>query len=466
MRLHFLGANRQVTGSKYCLEAAGARVLIDCGMFQEREFLSRNWDACPLPASGIDALLLTHAHLDHVGLIPTLVREGFRGPIYSTRATVRLAELILRDSAKIQMEDAAYKARRHRKEGRRGPHPEIPLYTDADVERALPLFHWQPYEKAFEIRPGFTATFREAGHMLGSASIVAQVEEDQTSRTVVFSGDVGQPGKPLIRDPRPLEAADYLVLESTYGDREHFDGGSIVDQLRDIVDETIARGGNVVIPTFAVERAQELMYHLSHLVHNRLIPDVPIFLDSPMAADVTNVFLEFRDCYDEQTWERIHSGMPPLRFPGLHMTRSEEESRKINAVREPCIIMATSGMCTSGRIKHHLRRNLTRPESTIVFVGYQAHGTLGRQIVDGNPYVRIHGRQWPVRATIRQLYGLSGHADRSGLIDWVAGIREAPRHVFLTHGETAAAAALAETLRAKFRWNVSAPAYLEIAQLE
>ncbi len=466
MRLQFLGANRQVTGSRYCLEVAGAKVMIDCGLFQERAFLNRNWDPCPIPATGIDALLLTHAHLDHVGLIPRLVQEGFRGPIFATRATVRLAELILRDSADIQVEDALYKALRHQREKRTGPRPEIPLYTPDDVEQTLPLFRWQPYEKRFEVRPGIAARFHEAGHMLGSAYLEINAEEAGVARTIVFSGDIGQRGKPFIRDPRPLEVADYLVMESTYGDREHLDGGDIGDALEQIVNETVARGGNVVIPTFAVERAQELMYHLSHLVHKNRIPDLPIFLDSPMAEDVTNIFLDFRDCYDEETWARIRARMPPLKFPGLHFTRTSQESRQINFVRGSCIIMATSGMCTAGRIKHHLRFNLPREESTIVFVGYQAAGTLGRQILNRPERVRIHGREWPVRAEIRQLHGLSGHADRTGLIEWAGGLNQPPRHVFLTHGEATAATALAQVLETEFRWKVSVPNYGEVALLD
>lgn len=465
MRLHFLGANRQVTGSRYCVEAAGARVMVDCGLFQEREFASRNWDPSPIAASGIDALLLTHAHLDHVGLIPKLVREGFRGTIYGTRATGRLAELILRDSAKIQVEDAAYKRRRHQKEGRTGPHPEEPLYDENDVERALPLFQWQPYEKAFEVRPGITATFREAGHILGSAYVVMDLVEGDVKRKLVFSGDVGQRDKPLIRDPHPLEEADYLVLESTYGDREHIDGGDIREQLRDIVNQTVAKGGKLLIPTFAVERAQELMYYLSDLAHANLIPDIPIYLDSPMAVDVTAAFIEFRDCLDQETWDRIRRGATPLRFPGLRMANTSEESRAINRVRGSCIIMATSGMCTGGRIKHHLRQHIADPSTTVLFVGYQAHGTLGRQILERQSPVRIHGRQYQVRADVAQLYGFSGHADRAGLLDWVKNIAAPPRQVFLTHSEEDAAQALAQTLTDQFNWPVAIPAYQTTAIL-
>jgi metallo-beta-lactamase family protein len=466
VRLHFLGANRQVTGSRYCVEVAGARVMVDCGLFQEREFASRNWDPSPLAASSIDALLVTHAHLDHVGLIPKLVQEGFRGPIYGTRATGRLAELILRDSAKIQVEDAAYKKRRHQKEGRTGPHPEVPLYDDRDVDRALPLFQWQPYEKAFEVLPGISATFREAGHILGSAHVVMDLVEGETKRKLVFSGDVGQRGKPLIRDPHPLEEADYLVLESTYGDREHIDGGDIREQLRDIVNQTVAKGGKLLIPTFAVERAQELMYYLSDLVYADHIPDIPIFLDSPMAVDVTAAFIEFRDCLDQETWDRIRRGSTPLRFPGMRLANTREESQAINRVRGPAIIMATSGMCTAGRIKHHLRQHIDDPSTTILFVGYQANGTLGRQILERNPTVRIHGRQYPVRADVAQIYGFSGHADRAGLIEWVQNIAAPPRQVFLTHGEEQASQALAQTLTERFGWPVAIPAYRTTALLD
>ncbi len=466
MKLHFLGANRQVTGSRYCLEAAGHKVLIDCGMFQERPFQDRNWEPSPVPPGDIDALLLTHVHIDHSGLIPRLVGQGFSGPIHCTRPSVDLAEVMLRDSAKIQEEDAAYKKRRHKREGRKGKHPEIPLYTVVEVEKALPLFQPTPYAKPVEVADGITVVFHDAGHILGSAMLEVTVTENGQSRRVLFSGDIGQWNKPLIRDPSLLDQADYVVMESTYGDRDHQQRGEIDVQLADVINDTVGRGGNVVIPTFAVERAQELMYYISRLVHEDRIPDITIFLDSPMAVDVTDIFRRYRDCFDQETWDLITSGDTPLHFPGLRMAHSTEESKAINEHTMPCVIMATSGMCTGGRIKHHLRQNIGRPESTILFVGYQGNGTLGRQILDGNRQVRIHGRQWPVRAKVAQIYGFSGHADRSGLLRWIGNLEQAPRQVFLTHGEQSAANSLAQQINSQFGWPVSIPEYQSVAELE
>ncbi len=459
MKLHFLGANRQVTGSRYCLETAAGRVLIDCGMFQEREFLGRNWAAPVIPVDEINAVLLTHVHIDHSGLLPKLVQQGFRGPIYATRPSCELAGPLLRDAAEIQEEDAAYKKRRHAKEGRRGKYPEIPLYTEQDVGKTLPLFHAVAYRTPREIIPGLTATFHDAGHILGSAMIEVCLKEGDQTTTIVFSGDIGQHDKPIIRDPSYFRQADYIVMESTYGDRDHETRGKIETQLAEVINTTVRRGGNVVIPTFAVERAQELMYYISRLVHKDRIPDVAVFLDSPMAVDVTNIFRRHPDAFDEESWRLIASGEPPLHFPGLRMARSIAESQEINRYNKPAIIMATSGMCTNGRIKHHLRHNIERPESTILFVGYQAHGTLGRQILEKPAEVRIHGRLYRVRAEIAQLYGFSGHADRSGLLRWVRAFERPPRRLFLTHGEEQAALNLANTIREELRWSVEVPEY-------
>ncbi|XAM00799.1 MBL fold metallo-hydrolase [Phycisphaeraceae bacterium D3-23] len=465
MRLQFLGANRQVTGSRYLLEANGLRVMIDCGMFQERAFLARNWEDCPVPPESIDCLLLTHAHLDHVGLIPRLVQQGFRGPIITVEPTVDLAEIIMLDAGKIQEEDAAYKKRRHKKEGRRGKYPEVPLYTAEDAEKAVPLFRGVRYGERVELSPQFTAIFQEAGHILGAASIELQVNENGQSRTIVFSGDVGQWSKPLITDPVQAPQADYVVLESTYGDRNHPSEEEVDKDLERIVRETARRGGNVVIPTFAMERAQELMYHLSTLVHQNRIPELKIFLDSPMAIDVTDVFKRYRHYFDEATRQLFEQGTPPLHFPGLHMTRKVEDSMAINYERMPCIILASSGMCTGGRIKHHLRQNIAREESTIVFVGYQANGTLGRQILNGDREVRIHGRLWPVRARIEQISGLSAHGDKDDLLRWLGGIGKTPSMIFLTHGEEKSSLALAQAIEDRYGWRTSVPNYKEVIEL-
>lgn len=465
MRLHFLGANRQVTGSRYCLETDDWRILIDCGLFQEREFLGRNWEPSPIPPDQVDALLLTHAHLDHCGLIPRLVGEGLQAPIFCTPPTVDLTEVILRDSAQIQEEDAAYKRKRHRREGRTGPHPVVPLYTEAEVVQTLPLLQRVPYHTLQNVTPSVSVTFHDAGHILGSAMLEVMVSEQGQQQRILFSGDIGQWNKPLIRDPSLFETADYVVMESTYGDRDHQEAGDVETQLAEVINRTIRRGGNVVIPTFALERAQELIYHVSRLVHADRIPDVKVFLDSPMAVDVTHIFKRYRDCFDEETWQLINSDRAPFHFPGLHLSRTTEESRAINALKEPCIILASSGMCTAGRIKHHLRYNVSRPESTILFVGYQSYGTLGRLILDGRPSVRIHGQMYNVKAEISQIYGFSGHADRTDLLRWIGHLRRPAREIFLTHGEEEAADSLAREIRRRHGYVVTIPAYQETRTL-
>ncbi|MGB4727619.1 MAG: MBL fold metallo-hydrolase [Thermogutta sp.] len=465
MKLQFLGANRQVTGSQYYLQAGKTRLLIDCGMFQERPYLDRNWDPLPVPPREIDALLLTHAHLDHSGLIPKLVREGFRGKILATSASVDVAEIVLRDSAHIQVEDAAYKRKRHRKEGRTGKHPEIPLYDVNDVEEALPYFRAVPYYQPIEL-DGVTIRFLDAGHILGSAFLVVDAKENGRQRRIVFSGDLGSPDRPILRDPDSIHEADYLVIESTYGDRDHNHGQSVEDQLVKVVRETSARGGHVVIPVFAVERAQELLFYFSRLYRSGRLPPLPIFLDSPMAVRITEVFRRHRECFDQETQSLIDNDQSPFNFPNLRLVTTVEESKQINTYNVPSVIMATSGMCTAGRIKFHLRNNIVRPESTILFVGYQSRGTLGRQILDKNPYVRIHGKEWPTRARIEQIQGLSGHADRKGLLSWVSQVKSPVKSVFVTHGEENASLAFAEMVRSQLTWRTSVPQYMDEVELD
>jgi len=462
MKLTFLGANRQVTGSRYCLEAAGSKIMIDCGMVQEREHLGRNWETCPVGASEFDALLLTHVHIDHCGLIPKFVREGFNKRIYATPPSVDLIEIMLRDAAKIQEEDAKYKKRRHQREGRQGKHPEIPLYTEKDVERALPLMEPVEYSQPFQIGDAFTVTFQDAGHILGSASIEVIATENGGSRKFVFSGDIGQWNRPLMNDPMTFADADFVIMESTYGDRDHKEAGDVEQQMEEIINRTIERGGNVVIPTFAVERAQELMYHIGRLVYQKRIPELPVYLDSPMAVNVTNVFRENVDYMDDEAQELKEILAPPMQLPDyIHLVKSVEDSKAINQIHEPAIIMSASGMCNAGRIKHHLRANIGEHENTILFVGYQARGTLGRQILEGNQNVRIHGQMRRVKAEIAQIFGFSGHGDRGDLLQWLGSLKTAPRKVFLTHGEEQASLALAKEIEKEFGWNVSVPAYGE-----
>jgi len=472
VKLHFLGAARQVTGSRYLLEANGLGIMVDCGLFQERAYTSRNWQVPLVDPGTVDVLLLTHAHLDHTGLVPRLVSAGYDGPIFATEPTVDLAEMIMIDSAEIQEEDAAYKRRRHKREHRRGPHPEIALYTTADARAAARLLRPVRYGEPVDLGANVRATFHEAGHILGSAIVEIEVGPPDGPRNgaagarVVFSGDIGQWDKPLIGDPTLLPAADWVVMESTYGNRLHRDDGGVAEQLAEAVTDTVRRGGNLVIPTFALERAQELMFHFSRLVHQNRIPDLPIYLDSPMAVDVTELFRRHRAYLDDETRALLDGGEPPLRFPGLHLVRSSADSRAINDAPDPKVIMSTSGMCTAGRIKHHLRRNVGRPESTILFVGYQPKGTLGRRILDREKDVRIHGRNHRVRADVRQLSGMSAHGDRDDLLRWLGGFREKPRHVFLTHGEHSVARALAHTIKTRLGIETSVPEYRHAATLE
>lgn len=466
VRLQFLGAAGQVTGSQYSLESNGTKFLVDCGMFQERAYLDRNWEPSPFPAKKLDAVLVTHAHLDHCGLLPKLVDEGFRKTIYATTASADLIDILLHDSAEIQSEDVAFKKKRHRKEGRRSRHPVKPLFTDRDVARTMRLFSPIAYTQPIALGENVTATFHDAGHILGSAMLSIDVVENGAPRRIVFSGDVGQWNKPIIRDPSIFTAADYVVMESTYGTRQHERHEGIGVQLARVVRETIERGGNVVVPTFAIERAQELIYHFGLLLRSGEIPDVPVYLDSPMAAEATAVFRRHRSCFDAETWDRITSGDAPLEFPGLRLVKTTEESKAINRLDLPAVIMATSGMCTAGRIKHHLVHNLGRPECTVLFTGYQAEGTLGRQILGGAAEVRIHGRMWPVRARIEEIHGFSGHADGPALLEWLGHLEKPPRTVFLTHGEPESCRGLAEAIRAEHGWNVVVPEYRQTVTLD
>jgi metallo-beta-lactamase family protein len=466
MKLAFFGAARQVTGSCYFVEANGLRILVDCGLHQERPYLERNWLPLPVPPEDIDFILLTHAHLDHSGLIPTVVRDGFAGTILTTAATADLLAIALMDAAKIQEEDAAYKKKRHQKEGRSGLPTEVPLYTTEDVQMTMPLVEEAAYDEDRELGRGVSVRFRDAGHILGSAMVELSVGVEEGVRTIVFSGDIGQWGSPFVRDPSLFERADYIVMESTYGDRDHEDPGRVDDLLGGIIRDTAGAGGNVVIPTFAIERAQDLMFHLSRLVRAKAIPPVPVYLDSPMAREVTQAFERHDGFLDEEARKLFASEEHPFRFPGLVIVRTPEESKAINTVRVPAVIMAGSGMCTGGRIKHHLAHNITRPESTILFVGYQARETLGRQILEKAAQVRLFGKTFPVKARVAKINGFSAHADRKALGRWLDGFKTPPRRLFVTHGDADVARKTAERIRQEKGWTVEVPDYLEIWDLD
>ncbi len=466
VKITFLGAARQVTGSCYYLEAGGLKLLVDCGLYQERPFLERNWNPFPIPPDDIDFLLLTHAHLDHSGLIPKIVREGFSGEILATAPTADILSIALMDSARIQEEDAAFKKKRHAREGRNGPHPEVPLYTVEDVQGTMPLVEDVPYDEPVALNRRVSARFRDAGHILGSAMIELMVRENGTERRIVFSGDIGQWDKPFVRDPSVFTRADYVVMESTYADRLHEDPAAIDVLLADAVNSTLRAGGNLVVPTFAIERAQELMYFFGRLVETGKIPRLRFFLDSPMARQVTEAFRRHPEVFDEDARKLFASGKSPFEFPGLSIVRTIEESKAINDLPGTSVIMAGSGMCTGGRIKHHLIHNIARPESTVLFVGYQARETLGRQILEKRSPVRIHGQTLEVKAQIKKINGFSAHADRNALERWLGAFQSAPRCLFVTHGDADAALGFAERIRSERGWNVDVPDYLDTQGLD
>jgi len=459
IKLTFLGAVQSVTGSRYLLEANGSRILVDCGLCQERECRSRDWEPFPVRPDSIDAVLITHAHLDHTGYLPKLVKEGFHGNIYCTAATADITRIILLDSAKLMEEDAEFKQKRHEREGRKAAHPELPLYTVKDAEAAVTHFAPVDYLKTIEILKGIDAVFYNAGHVLGSADIKITVHQDNARRSVLFSGDVGTKGRPIITDPTQGIDADYVLVESTYGDRTIPQNGKLLDELAEIINSTEKEGGNIVIPAFALERSQDILYYINKLLLEDRIPHLMVFLDSPMAVNITEIFEKHSELYDEEMRRLIEQRKSPFRFVDLKLVKTTDESKAINHIKGTVVIIAGSGMCTGGRIKHHLVANITRRESTILFVGYQAAGTLGRLIVDGAERVRILGDYYPVKARIVQLQGLSAHADRTQLLKWLTSLKRPPKRVFVVHGEPASARSFAELVAEKTGWPVSVPDY-------
>jgi len=466
IKLRFLGAAQNVTGSRHMLEVNGTRLLIDCGLYQERQFTGRNWEPFDFPASSIDAVLLTHAHLDHCGLLPKLVKEGFTGPVYCTAATAEIARIIMLDSARLQEEDAEFKRKRHEREGRKGPHPVVPLYTTADAEATEPLFRKVRYKTPVQIADGITATFCEAGHVFGSAIIHVCIEKNGESRSVLFSGDVGRPDRPIVRDPAEVDEADYILVESTYGDRVHRQHGDIKAEIAEVINATKAAGGNIIVPSFALERSQDMLYYINELLAEDAIPHLMVFLDSPMAGAITKVFKRHRELFDEEMTEFVKNGQSPFNFQGLHITQTASESKAINHIRGTAIVIAGSGMCTGGRVKHHLVNNIERPESTIMFVGYQAIGTLGRRIVNGEEEVRILGETRPVKARIVQIHGMSAHADKEELLRWLSALKNHPKKIFVVHGEAESAKSFGRYLQEKTGWEVMVPEYKDEVVLD
>jgi metallo-beta-lactamase family protein len=466
IKLRFLGAAQNVTGSRHLLQVNGTKVLVDCGLYQERQFRARNWEPFTCPPETLDAVLLTHAHLDHCGLLPKLVREGFKGKIYCTEATAEIAKIILLDSAHLQEEDAEYKRKRHKREGRKGPRPVVPLYTTADAEACFPQFSYVKYKQPLKIDDGIEATFCDAGHVLGSSIIRVKVSKDGQDRIVIFSGDIGRPDRPIVHDPSIVEKADYVLVESTYGDRVHQGPEDTKKMIAEVINSTRQAGGNIIVPSFALERSQELLYYINELLVEKAIPPLMVFLDSPMASRITKVFQKHSELYDEDMNEFISRRKSPFEFPGLKMAGTSTESKAINNIRGTIMVIAGSGMCTGGRIKHHLVNNITKSENTIMFVGYQAVGTLGRRIVDGENQVRILGQKYPVNARIARINGFSAHADKEELLEWLSGLKKPPRQVFVVHGETESANEFGDYLRKRTGWQVTVPAYQDEVVLD
>ncbi len=466
IKLSFLGAAQNVTGSQYLIETDNLKFLVDCGLYQERKLKGRNWSPFFIPPQSLDAVLLTHAHLDHCGLLPRLVQEKFNQPIYCTAATSDITQIMLLDSGKLQEEDAEFKRRRHEKEGRKGPYPEIPLYTKDDAEAVFPLFSPVKYGEAVPIGDGVEATFYDAGHVLGSSMVRLRIGWGGEERIILFSGDIGRRDKPILRDPTRFDEADYVIMESTYGDRQLEPPEEAADQLAEVINVTAQKGGNIVIPSFALERAQEILYYLNESMISGRIPHLRVFVDSPMAVSVTGVFEHHPELFDREMRELLRQGKSPFDFPELNLVSTVDESKAINQAAGSNIIIAGSGMCTGGRIKHHLVTNISREESTILFVGYQAAGTLGRYIVNGARKVRILGQHYPVRARIAQIHGFSAHAGRDGLVRWLSSLREPPRRVFITHGELRASKHLAGLIRKNSRWETVIPSYQDQVLLD
>ncbi|MDO4307986.1 MAG: MBL fold metallo-hydrolase [Eubacteriales bacterium] len=456
MKITFIGATHEVTGSCYYLEAAGKKFLVDYGMEQGPNYYENK--EIPVNPGELDFVLLTHAHMDHSGNLPALYAKGFQGPVYATDATCHLCDIMLRDSAHIQMFEAEWRNRKGRRQGK----PDfVPAYTMEDAMGVLKNFVKCPYNKILKPAEGIQVRFVDAGHLLGSASIEVRITEDGQERVIVFSGDIGNLNQPLIKDPEYLHEADYVVMESTYGDRSHGERPDYVALLADVIQRTFDRGGNVVIPSFAVGRTQEMLYFIRQIKEERRVyghDGFKVYVDSPLANEATMIFGEHRyDCFDEEALELIYKGINPLSFPGLKTSVTSDDSKAINFDDDCKVIISASGMCDAGRIKHHLKHNLWGEKNTILFVGYQAIGTLGRSLLEGASEVKLFGETVHVAAEICQMPGISGHADVNGLLDWAKAFGQKPRKVFVTHGEDSVTEVFAKRLSEELGYDTMAP---------
>ena len=456
MKITFIGATHEVTGSCYYLEAAGKKFLVDCGMEQGPDYYE-NKDI-PVPPGELDFVLLTHAHMDHSGNLPAIYAKGFKGPVYATEATCNLCDIMLRDSAHIQMFEAEWRNRKAKRQGK----PEfVPAYNMEDALGVIRNFVGCPYETGIILGEGLRVKFIDAGHLLGSSSIEVNICEAGVEKTIVFSGDIGNKNQPLIKDPAYFRKADYVVMESTYGDRSHGERPDYVRLLADVIQETFDRGGNVVIPSFAVGRTQEMLYFIRQIKAEGLIhghDNFKVFVDSPLANEATNIFgIHKYDCFDDEALELIRKGINPLSFPGLKISVTSEDSKAINFDDDCKVIISASGMCDAGRIKHHLKHNLWREDSTILFVGYQAVGTPGRALLEGTQEIKLFGEPVHVAAKICRMPGISGHADVNGLVDWIKAFEVKPQKVFVTHGEDTVTELFAARLRDEMNYDAYAP---------